>query len=67
MKYSKKESFIKKIINNKIYKFAGDTLKMEIRNLGENKRLTLPVLADILKRYESIPTVQKLLSNSLNF
>lgn len=46
---------------NKIYRWSADTAFPEFGDLDEDERFTLPFLAGILKRFESIPAVQKIL------
>lgn len=49
------------IFKHKVYKWASDTDFPEFGDLDEDERFTLPFLAGILKRFESIPAVQKIL------
>lgn len=58
---NKNNLFKIQVINNKIYQWAIDSLKPEFGDLDDNERFTLPFLAGILRRYESIPAVQKIL------
>ncbi|MEY4586665.1 MAG: hypothetical protein RIT05_1083 [Bacteroidota bacterium] len=50
------------VIEKKYYKWAADTQVPEFGDLEKNERFTLPFLAGILKRYEAIPAVQKILN-----
>lgn len=45
----------------KVYRWAPETLFPEFGDLDEDERFTLPFLAGILRRFESIPAVQKIL------
>jgi len=51
----------KVVFKHKVYKWAPDTELPEFGDLDEDERFTLPFLAGILKRFESIPAVQKIL------
>jgi hypothetical protein len=48
---------------NRIYSWAEDSSKPEFGDLDENERYTLPFLRGILKKYESIPAVSKILDS----
>ncbi len=48
---------------NKIYTWDEDSPKPEFGDLDENERYTLPFLSGILKKYERIPAVQKILDS----
>ena len=56
-----KAGLFKILVINKSYQWATDSKKPEFGDLDENERFTLPFLAGILRRYESIPAVQKIL------
>ena len=58
---SKDKLFKIQVVNNKNYQWAADSLKPEFGDLDDSERFTLPFLAGILRRYESIPAVQKIL------
>ncbi|MFM7671986.1 MAG: WYL domain-containing protein [Bacteroidota bacterium] len=51
----------KVVFKHKVYSWAPDTERPEFGDLDEDERFTLPFLAGILKRFESIPSVQKIL------
>jgi hypothetical protein len=48
---------------NKIYTWHTDLPRPEFGDLDENERYTLPFLSGILKKYENIPAVQKILDS----
>ena len=48
---------------NRIYSWAEDSNKPEFGDLDEDERYTLPFLSGILKKYESIPAVRKILDS----
>jgi hypothetical protein len=56
-----KADLFKILVINKSYQWATDSKKPEFGDLDDNERFTLPFLAGILRRYESIPAVQKIL------
>lgn len=56
-----RSKLFKVIYRNKIYRWAPDTEYPEFGDLDEEERFTLPFLSGILKRFESIPAVQKIL------
>ncbi len=58
---AKSNLFKIQVVNNKNYQWAPDSLKPEFGDLDDSERFTLPFLAGILRRYESIPAVQKIL------
>lgn len=49
------------VIENYIYKWNKNSSYPKFGDLDEDERFTLPFLAGILKQYESIPAVQKIL------
>lgn len=49
------------VFKHKIYTWAPDTEQPAFGDLDEDERFTLPFLAGILRRFESIPAVQKIL------
>ena len=53
-----KEDIFKVLVINKSYQWAPDSIKPEFGDLDDEERFTLPFLAGILRRYESIPAVQ---------
>ena len=56
-----KEDIFKVQVINRSYQWAPDTIKPEFGDLDDEERFTLPFLAGILRRYESLPAVQKIL------
>ena len=44
-----------------IYKYAADTIQPVFGDLEEDERLTVPFLMGILKQYESLPAVKKIM------
>jgi len=56
-----RKKLFKVIFKHKIYTWATDTEYPEFGDLDEDERFTLPFLAGILKRFDSIPAVQKIL------
>lgn len=56
-----RSKLFKIVFKHKVYKWAADTEFPEFGDLDEDERFTLPFLAGILKRFESIPAVQKIL------
>lgn len=56
-----RSKLFKVVFKHKVYKWATDTEQPEFGDLDEDERFTLPFLAGILKRFESIPAVQKIL------
>jgi len=56
-----KAGLFKILVINKSYQWAAGSKKPEFGDLDDNERFTLPFLAGILRRYESIPAVQKIL------
>jgi len=56
-----RSKLFKVIFKHKVYKWSTDTEQPEFGDLDEDERFTLPFLAGILKRFESIPAVQKIL------
>jgi len=51
----------KVVFKHKVYNWAPDTELPEFGDLDEEERFTLPFLAGILRRFDSIPAVQKIL------
>lgn len=56
-----RKKLFKVVFKHKVYNWADDTEFPEFGDLDEDERFTLPFLAGILKRFESIPSVQKIL------
>jgi hypothetical protein len=56
-----RSKLFKIVFKHKVYKWGLDTEFPEFGDLDEDERFTLPFLAGILKRFESIPAVQKIL------
>jgi hypothetical protein len=56
-----RQKLFKVVFKHKIYTWASDTEFPEFGDLDQEERFTLPFLAGILKRFDSIPAVQKIL------
>jgi hypothetical protein len=56
-----RSKLFKILYKHKIYRWAPDSEMPAFGDLDEDERYTLPFLAGILKRFESIPSVQKIL------
>jgi hypothetical protein len=60
---SKNQEVFKVNYRNKIYTWHEESTRPEFGDLDENERYTLPFLSGILKKYESIPAVRKILDS----
>jgi hypothetical protein len=60
---SKNQNVFNVNYHNKIYTWHVESPRPEFGDLDENERYTLPFLSGILKKYESIPAVRKILDS----
>jgi isopentenyldiphosphate isomerase len=60
---NKKGWFFNLIYENKLYRYPENAIMPEFGDLEEDERLTIPFLIGILKNYENIPAVSKIMAN----